>query len=95
MTESTSNLHHPDIIPHIDRLITPFGEKDFLKFQPEILLTFGGMVVSKRINAFLRRYKPFQHWHVDPLRAYNTYGSLTHHFEVSPNEFFQQILRGT
>jgi len=92
MTESTSNLHHPRILPHIDRIITPFGEKDFLKFQPEILLTFGGMVVSKRIKASLRRYKPFHHWHVDPLRAYNTYGCLSHHFEVTPNEFFQQIL---
>jgi 2-succinyl-5-enolpyruvyl-6-hydroxy-3-cyclohexene-1-carboxylate synthase len=92
MTESTSNLHHKKILPHIDRIITPFDEKDFLKFQPEILLTFGGMVVSKRIKAFLRRYKPFHHWHVDPLRAYNTYGCLSHHFEVAPNEFFQQIL---
>ncbi len=92
MTETTSNLHHPAFISHIDRIITPFTNKEFLAFQPEIVVTFGGMVVSKRIKSFLRRYKPEHHWHIDPLRAYDTYGSLSKHFEVTPNEFFQQFL---
>lgn len=92
MTECTSNLHHPAFVQHIDRIITPFTAKDFLMFQPEILVTFGGMVVSKRIKSFLRRYKPEHHWHIDPLRAYDTYGSLSKHFECTPNEFFQLLL---
>lgn len=92
MTETTSNLHHPSFIGHIDRIITPFTSKEFLSFQPEIVITFGGMVVSKRIKAFLRRYKPEHHWHVDPLRAYDTFGSLTKHFEANPNDFFHQFL---
>ena len=92
MTECTSNLHHPAFVQHIDRVITPFTAKDFLMFQPEILITFGGMVVSKRIKSFLRQYKPEHHWHIDPLRAYDTYGSLSKHFECTPNEFFQLLL---
>lgn len=92
MTESTSNLHHPTFVNHIDTLITPFKEKDFLAFQPEILITFGGMIVSKRIKTLLRTYRPEHHWHIDPLRAYNTFGALAHHFEVHPNDFFHQIL---
>jgi 2-succinyl-5-enolpyruvyl-6-hydroxy-3-cyclohexene-1-carboxylate synthase len=63
-----------------------------MAFQPEIVLTFGGMIVSKRIKAFLRRYRPEHHWHVDPLRAYDTFGRLTRHFEAYPNDFFQQFL---
>jgi 2-succinyl-5-enolpyruvyl-6-hydroxy-3-cyclohexene-1-carboxylate synthase len=73
-------------------VITPFKEKDFLNFQPEILITLGGMVVSKRVKTMLRTYRPEHHWHIDPLRAYNTYGSLAHHFEAHPNDFFNQIL---
>jgi 2-succinyl-5-enolpyruvyl-6-hydroxy-3-cyclohexene-1-carboxylate synthase len=92
MTETTSNLHHPAFVNHIDRIITPFTSKEFFAFQPEIVVTFGGMVVSKRIKAFLRKYKPEHHWHIDPLRAYNTFDSLTKHFECNPNEFFQQFL---
>ena len=95
MTEVTSNVHHLNYITNIDTIITPFTEQDFLEFQPDILLTFGGMIVSKRIKAFLRKYKPKQHWHIDKLRAYDTYGCLTKHFEVSPNEFFESFFLKT
>ena len=92
LTEKTSNLHHPTFIDQIDTLITPFTDEDFKAFQPEILLTFGGMVVSKRIKAFLRKYKPKHHWHVDELRAYDTFGALTNHFETTTNTFLSQLL---
>ncbi len=92
MTESTSNLHHPNFITNIDTLITPFSQKEFLKLQPRILITFGGMIVSKRIKAFLRKHKPKHHWHIDEHRAYDTFGILTKHFHVTPNQFFKQFL---
>jgi 2-succinyl-5-enolpyruvyl-6-hydroxy-3-cyclohexene-1-carboxylate synthase len=92
MTESTSNIHHPTFLNHIDAIITPFTVKDFKAFQPEILITFGGMLVSKRIKSFLRNYQPKLHWHINPLRAYNTFGCLSFHFESLPNDFFKQIL---
>ena len=91
MIETTSNLHHPKFINTIDSIITPFSNEDFLEFQPDILVTFGGMIVSKRIKAFLRKYKPQQHWHIDELRAYDTFGCLTKHFQVKPNLFFQSF----
>ena len=92
MTETTSNVHHPTFLNSIDTIITPFDENDFKDFQPEILITFGGMLVSKRIKAFLRNYKAIHHWHIDPLRAYDTFGGLTKHFEVKPNVFFKKVV---
>jgi 2-succinyl-5-enolpyruvyl-6-hydroxy-3-cyclohexene-1-carboxylate synthase len=95
LTETTSNLHHPDFINSIDTLITPFEDGDFKAFQPEILVTFGGMIVSKRIKAFLRKYKPQHHWHIDTLRAYDTFNALTKHFVMQPNDFFKELLSKT
>lgn len=95
MTETTSNLNHPSFLNTIDTIITPFSKRQFNAFRPDILLTFGGMVVSKRIKAFLREFKPEHHWHVDNLRAYDTYGCLSHHFKVDPNHFFKQFLTFT
>lgn len=92
MTETTSNLHDESFLNNIDAIITPFSKEDFDYFQPDIVLTFGGMIVSKRIKSFLRNYQPIHHWHVDRHRAYNTFGSLTYHFEVNPNDFFNQFL---
>ncbi|MBZ4035056.1 2-succinyl-5-enolpyruvyl-6-hydroxy-3-cyclohexene-1-carboxylic-acid synthase [Flavobacterium sp. 17A] len=95
LTETTSNLHHPNFINSIDTLITPFDDSDFKEFNPEVLVTFGGMVVSKRIKGFLRKYKPKHHWHIDTLRAYDTFGALTKHFEMQPNDFFTDLLSKT
>lgn len=95
LTETTSNLHHESFINSIDTLITPFDDFDFKKFNPEVLVTFGGMVVSKRIKGFLRKYKPKYHWHIDTLRAYDTFGALTKHFEMQPNDFFKDLLSKT
>jgi len=92
MTENTSNVSHESFISNIDTIITPFTNEDFEKFRPEILVTFGGMVVSKRIKAYFRKYKPDHHWHVDTLRAYDTFGCLSEHFEVEPNTFFEAFL---
>ncbi|WP_395056418.1 2-succinyl-5-enolpyruvyl-6-hydroxy-3-cyclohexene-1-carboxylic-acid synthase [Flavobacterium sp.] len=92
MTEVTSNVHHANFITNIDTIITPFTDDDFINFQPEILVTIGGMIVSKRIKAFLRKYKSQEHWHIDALRAYDTFGCLTKHFEVSPNVFFNELI---
>lgn len=92
MTETTSNLHHSSFINSIDTIITPFTAEDFEAFRPEILVTFGGLVVSKRIKAFFRKYKPAHHWHIDPLRAYDTFGCLSRHYEVDPNTFFNTFL---
>ncbi|WP_264537730.1 2-succinyl-5-enolpyruvyl-6-hydroxy-3-cyclohexene-1-carboxylic-acid synthase [Flavobacterium sp. N1736] len=95
LTETTSNLHHPGFINSIDTLITPFQDVDFQEFQPDLLVTFGGMIVSKRIKAFLRKYQPKQHWHIDTLRAYDTFNALTKHVVMQPNDFFTDLLSKT
>ena len=52
LVEKSANLHHLQFIDKIDTLITPLSEAELAVLQPEVLLTFGGMVVSKRIKTF-------------------------------------------
>ena len=92
-TETTSNLHHPNFFPFIDQLITPLDDSEYENLKPDILITFGGMIISKRIKSFLRNYKPKQHWHIDPLYANDTFFCLTNHFKTSPNLFFGKLLK--
>lgn len=91
-TETTSNLHHPNFFTRIDNMVGPLDAAGFKRLQPEILLTFGGMVISKKIKAFLREYQPEQHWHVDPKKAYDTFFCLHRHFEISANEFLETLM---
>ncbi|AUP81213.1 2-succinyl-5-enolpyruvyl-6-hydroxy-3-cyclohexene-1-carboxylate synthase [Flavivirga eckloniae] len=94
-TETTSNLHHDAFFPSIDKIIAPLKHEDFEMLQPDILLTFGGLVVSKKIKAFLRTHKPKQHWHVDLKKANDTFFSLNCFIETTPNYFFSEFLPKT
>jgi len=88
LTETTSNLHNHRFINSIDNLIFNLSDEEFLSLQPDILLTFGGLIVSKKIKKFLRDYKPKEHWHVNELRALDTYFALTKHIKIDSNTFF-------
>ncbi|MBQ0733181.1 2-succinyl-5-enolpyruvyl-6-hydroxy-3-cyclohexene-1-carboxylic-acid synthase [Aquimarina celericrescens] len=95
LTETTSNIHHASHINCIDQLITSLTDDEFKALQPDVLLTIGGMVVSKRIKAFLRNYQPQSHWHIDEKKAYDTYFCLTEHIKLHPNVFFSEFLPNT
>ena len=93
LTETTSNLHHPHFIPYIDKLLTYTEKASALKesLQPDLLLTFGGLVVSKKIKQFLRSYKPTYHYNVDLHKDYNSYFCLTDHFKADINTFLKEV----
>ncbi|MEM6515683.1 MAG: 2-succinyl-5-enolpyruvyl-6-hydroxy-3-cyclohexene-1-carboxylic-acid synthase, partial [Bacteroidota bacterium] len=91
-TETTSNIQHPDFFVSIDKMIAPMKEDDFRQLQPDILLTFGGMIVSKKVKRFLRDFQPKHHWHVDERKANDTFFCLSKHIEQKPNTFLSEFL---
>lgn len=88
LTENTANISNDKFISSIDKLIFPFSEEELNTFRPDILLTLGGMIVSKKIKQHLRKYPPKHHWHIDVKRAYDSYHCLSHHFKAKPTTFF-------
>jgi len=91
LTETTSNIGLLKSINNIDQLIIPLTNAELSELQPDILVTIGGMVVSKKIKQFLREFKPKHHWHISAFNAPNTYYCLSHHFKISPQLFFSQF----
>lgn len=95
LTETTSNIHHKQFIPGIDKLIAALNTEEFKQLQPDIILTFGGLIVSKKIKKFLRQYKPKNHWHVGEHNANDTFFILNKVFNMSVNTFFSRFLPKT
>lgn len=91
LTENTSNVTNIQFIQSIDTILFPFSKEDFKDYQPEILITFGGLVISKKIKQLLRENSPKEHWHIDKNRSLDTYQCLTKHFKVSITLFFSQF----
>jgi len=91
LIENTANVSHAKFINSIDKLIFPLEDNELERFQPEILLSLGGLIVSKKIKQHLRKYKPKHHWHIDKKRAFDTFLCLENHFKISPQLFFSQF----
>lgn len=91
-TETLSNLTGLPGVHTIDRLVNTLSasEKEFL--QPDLVITFGGEVVSKMLKSYLKDFKPKAHWNLsedDSLT--DTFQALTVNLKISPYEFFKGL----
>lgn len=93
--EVTSNLHHQRFINKIDQSIFPLNEEQLRELKPDILLTIGQNVVSKKIKAFLRNHQPSQHWHLDEYWFPDTFQCLTEKIDANPTDFLSQLTAWT
>ena len=91
LTENTSNLWNDKFICCIDRTLERTQGKP--EFLPEIVITIGNSIISKKIKTLLRKYNPIEHWHVeDTNRAQDIFSSLTQFIPIQPESFFTQFL---
>lgn len=93
LTEVTSNLNSSKFYPNIDRYMFPFGEEALDDYKPELLLTIGQNIVSKKIKDFLRKSKLKSHWHLDEYWHPDTYFSLTEKIEENPVIFLKELVK--
>ena len=66
---------------------------DYQQYAPDLLITVGQNVVSKKVKQFLRKAKPKQHWHIDEVWQPDTYFTLTEKIETIPEVFFTQLIQ--
>jgi 2-succinyl-5-enolpyruvyl-6-hydroxy-3-cyclohexene-1-carboxylate synthase len=91
LTETTANLHDDSFIPFIDKVIVQF-EKKGNGFLPDIVITIGGTLISKKVKSWLRKHFKGEHWHLsaDTFKV-DTFDKLTRQINTSPAHFFEQI----
>ena len=95
LTEHTGNRTIPGIpIKNFDAIIysLPEGSPEQEQMVPELVITYGGHIVSKRLKQFLRKHPPKEHWHVAlDGKVCDTFGALTTVIEMDPFEFLEKI----
>jgi 2-succinyl-5-enolpyruvyl-6-hydroxy-3-cyclohexene-1-carboxylate synthase len=91
LAETTSNVHGESICPFIDKVIVSFEAKGN-GILPDIVITVGGTLISKKVKSWLRRHFTGEHWHIsaDTYRV-DTFNRLTRQINASPVNFFEQI----
>ena len=93
LTEHTGNQTVPGIpVKNFDAIIYSLPEEEQVKLVPDLLITYGGHVVSKRLKQLLRKHPPKEHWHVAADgQVADTFCSLTTVIEMDPFEFLEKI----
>ncbi|MDA3853152.1 MAG: 2-succinyl-5-enolpyruvyl-6-hydroxy-3-cyclohexene-1-carboxylic-acid synthase [Bacteroidales bacterium] len=82
LSEKTSNLKGENILDAIDNLLFA---NDEASLAPDLLITLGGQIVSKKVKSWLRHHKPQGHWHFSPsAEVQDTFMSLTRVVSISP-----------
>ncbi|NQV52783.1 MAG: 2-succinyl-5-enolpyruvyl-6-hydroxy-3-cyclohexene-1-carboxylic-acid synthase [Flavobacteriales bacterium] len=92
ISETNANLYHLGYISCIDRTIECFiGSEKEGEYIPDLLITIGGNVISKKLKALFRRHKDklTHHWHFGG-EVMDTFQSLTRLIDAAPRTVLGQ-----
>jgi len=91
-TETLSNLTGVKGVHSIDRMINTISSEQKEFFQPDLVISFGGEIVSKMLKSYLKKFKPKAHWSVsDNESLTDSIHALSLNLKISPLEFFKGL----
>jgi 2-succinyl-5-enolpyruvyl-6-hydroxy-3-cyclohexene-1-carboxylate synthase len=91
-TETIANCSSKESFNSIDRLMD-LDDNEAEQMTPDILLTIGNAIISKKVKNFLREHRPAEHWHLSSDQNHpDTYQSLTHSIKIAPEVFLNQFM---
>ena len=93
LTEHLSNQIVPtEPIKNFDVAISAMDEDRQKQMVPDLLITYGGHIVSKQLKKYLRNHPPKEHWHISKDgKVVDLFGCLTTVIEMDPFEFLEKI----
>ncbi len=92
LSENVANIRFPGLIDCIDSTLCVIPEDKINEMRPDVVLSFGGALVSRLVKRFLRESPNTEHWNIGPSdRTVDCFQSLTKRIEVEPPVFFCQL----
>lgn len=90
LTETCSNVRSEFKLGCIDRLITSF-EGNEQAYLPDLIITLGGAVISKKIKKLFQKFSPDHFWHVSQGNSQDMFQCLTQHIKTDTGSFLKAI----
>lgn len=93
LAEHPANRTTPGMpVRNFDAAFSAMSPQKQESLAPELLITYGGQLLSRGLRKFLRNHPPREHWHISPDgRIEDPYGCLTTVIEMDPFEFLEKI----
>lgn len=94
LVENTANVKGQLYIHAIDRVLAAINADELENYRPDVVISLGGAIISKRVKTFLRDSKLKQHWRIGKSFPYmDTYQQLTHTVDANPADFLMSVNR--
>jgi 2-succinyl-5-enolpyruvyl-6-hydroxy-3-cyclohexene-1-carboxylate synthase len=92
MAEPVSNLKGATIISAVDRVMMVVEQSVLEEFKPDLLVSFGGPVVSKRLKQWLQKQRNLIHWRIaEEEDEIDTYQNRKAFLKGKPLEIIGQL----
>lgn len=92
LTETISNMGDDFTINAIDRTLLAIDEDD-KRYRPDVVITIGGAIVSRKIKAYLRKVKA-EHWYVGLGDVtVDCFQNLTRRIDANPDTFIPLLFQ--
>ena len=92
IAEHTANLPSTVSVRQLEQVLVSLTDSEKAQFAPDILLTIGGHIVSKRFKQLIRRHQPSKHWRIG-CDVVDTYQALTDLLDVDAPSFVNEIAK--
>ena len=91
LADVTANVPPPiQAVRHTDLLLNKI--EDGALYQPELLISFGSPLLSKKLKQFLRAHAPQMHWNLrENGQVVDTLQCMSRALPVSPDQFFNRF----
>jgi len=91
LSETINNLHSDNILKGVDKYVKAISKKGE-EYKPDIVLTFGDILVSRMIKKYFKDNGINTHWHISVNEKHvDMFHNLTFRIDVEPEYFFNNI----
>lgn len=92
MCETIANISSPRFIHDIDATLSALTDNSLKQMAPDIVITFGGAIVSRMVKKFLRQATQCSHWHIGKTDiTVDCFLHLERHIRMSASSVFKQL----
>lgn len=96
LCESISNLKLNNSIQTVDRLLLRMDREKQQDFAADIVISFGGSLISRLLKSFIRRFPPKYHWAIDArTKAADVFSCMTNVINMCPKDFFYELYKNS
>lgn len=92
ISETISNLHSPEFLGAADLMLKTIGSNYGTQYLPDVAISLGGSLVSRRLKDFLRSTPGLEHWYVGKsTELVDCFKKLTKVIDMEPAIFLEQL----